>query len=130
MSLLKRLALVGLLLAAAQVAATRKPLTIDTLWEWRTVSSPQISPDGKAVVYVLSWADKMNDAFYSNLWIVPVDGSGGRPVTQGAFRDTSPVWSAEQCRQGSTWSHDRRTRVSSGLRPTEKAPEEVSSSSR
>ena len=57
-------------------------MTIDTLWDWRTVSTPQISPDGKAVIYVAGWADKMNDAFYSNLWIATVDGKSRRPVTQ------------------------------------------------
>jgi hypothetical protein len=63
---LKRIGLYVLLLSAT-AAAAGKPITIDTLWEWRTVSAPQISPDGKSVLYVLEWADKMNDAFHSNL---------------------------------------------------------------
>jgi len=84
-----------LLLPFALAAAPRKPLTIDTLWDWRTVSTPQIGPDGKSVTYVLGWADKMNDAFYSNLWTAVVDGSGVRPLTQGAYKDSSPVWSPD-----------------------------------
>jgi acylaminoacyl-peptidase len=92
---LKRLAFFAVILISAAAAANRKPLTIDTLWDWRTVSTPQISPDGKTVIYVLGWADKMNDAFYSNLWMAPVSATGARPVTQGDFRDSSPVWSPD-----------------------------------
>ena len=73
-------------------------MTIDSLWDWRTVSTPQISPDGRSVVYVLCRADKMADVFYSNLWISTVDGKSQRPVTQGAYRDTSPVWSPDGAR--------------------------------
>jgi dipeptidyl aminopeptidase/acylaminoacyl peptidase len=87
-----------LLTLAGLAANAKKPITVDTLWDWRTVSDPQISPDGKSVVYVLGWSDRMNDAFYSNLWIAPVDGKSRRPVTGGAFRDTSPRWSPDGTR--------------------------------
>ena len=91
---MKRIGLFLLLLCGA-AAAAQKTITIDTLWDWRTVSAPQISPDGTSVIYVLSWADKMNDAFYSNLWTVAVDGGSQRPITQGAFRDSSALWSPD-----------------------------------
>jgi dipeptidyl aminopeptidase/acylaminoacyl peptidase len=94
---LKKSALFALLVASAG-AAGRKPITIDTLWDWRTVSTPQISPDGKFVVYAAGWADKMNDAFYSNLWIATADGKSRRPVTQGPYRDTSAIWSPDGTR--------------------------------
>ena len=38
----------------ATAAAAKKPITADTLWDWRTVSDPQISPDGKTVVFGLA----------------------------------------------------------------------------
>src|SRR5438105_4947446 len=53
-----------------------------------------------------------------------------RTLRREAHSESSPVWSPEQWRQGSTWSQERRTRVSSSFRPTEKAPDEASSSSR
>ncbi|MBI3698020.1 MAG: S9 family peptidase [Acidobacteria bacterium] len=87
------------LVAAATVAsAAPKALTTDTLWDWRTVGDPQISRDGKAVVYTLGWNDKMNDAMYSNLWVASTDGRDQRPLTQGNFRDTSPRWSPDDTR--------------------------------
>ncbi len=92
---MKKLTFLFFVLVLAMTGDARKSLTIDTLWDWRTVSTPQISPDGKAVVYVMGWADRVVDAFYSNLWMAPVDGSGPRPLTQGAFRDASPAWSPD-----------------------------------
>ena len=94
---MKKTALLGFLLAAPALAAP-KPITVDTLWNWRTVSTPQISPDGRSVLYVAGWADRMNDAFYSNLWIATVDGKNRRPVTQGPYRDASAFWSPDGTR--------------------------------
>ena len=36
-------------------------LTLDKYLDWETVSGPQISPDGRQVVYSRGWIDKMND---------------------------------------------------------------------
>ena len=83
------------LIALALPAAGPRPLTTDTIWEWRSVGDPQISPDGNSVVYVLQWNDRMTDSSYSNLWIAPVPGNDSRPLTQGAYRDTSPRWSPD-----------------------------------
>lgn len=67
----------------------------DTLWDWRNVAAPKVSPDGARVVYQLEWADRINDAFYSNLWVVGVDGKEHRPLTEGSYRDTGAVWSPD-----------------------------------
>jgi len=83
------------ILAVSARASAKTNLTSATLWDWRTAANPQISRDGKTVVYVLSWNDRMNDASYSNLWIASVDGRDNRPVTQGAFRDSMPRWSPD-----------------------------------
>lgn len=84
-----RTAVLLALLAGAAFGA--KPgLTSDTIWEMRSVSEPQITKDGKSIIYVLGWSDKMVDQRYSNLWIVGSDGKENRPITTGAFRDTSP----------------------------------------
>ena len=71
-------------------AAEKKPLDTSSIFEWRTPSSPQISPDGRFVVWAMEWADPVNDAFHSNIWMSTTDGTDTRPVTQGNFRDTSP----------------------------------------
>ena len=57
------------------------------------VSQPQISPDGKTIVYVRNYKDIMTDKNLSNLWSVNFDGSHNRPLTTGNHNDTDPQWS-------------------------------------
>ncbi|HLJ48809.1 MAG TPA: S9 family peptidase [Bryobacteraceae bacterium] len=93
---MRKLALAVLFTAAAFAAKT--PFTTTDLFEFRNVGDPEISRDGKSVIYTITRADKMNDAFYSNLWIADADGKGSRPLTQGNFRDSSPRWSPDGSR--------------------------------
>ena len=73
------------------IAFAAKPgLNTDTIWEMRSVGDPQITRDGKSVIYVLGFNDKMSDQKLSNLWMVSNDGKDNRPLTTGAFRDSSP----------------------------------------
>ncbi len=57
------------------------------------VSDPQISPDGKTIVYVRNYKDVMTDKNLSNIWIINFGGSHNRPLTTGHNNDNSPVWS-------------------------------------
>lgn len=56
-------------------------------------SDPQISPDGKRVVYVRNFMDIKKDRRRSNLWIINVDGSEHRALTRGDGNDRLPRWS-------------------------------------
>jgi acylaminoacyl-peptidase len=56
-------------------------------------SDPQISPDGKQVVYVRNFMDIKKDRRRSNLWIINVDGSEHRAMTSGDNNDRLPRWS-------------------------------------
>src|SRR5260370_7784100 len=51
---------------------------------------PQISPDGKKIVYVRRFADPMTDKRYANLWIINADGSDHRPLTTANRSDSPP----------------------------------------
>ncbi len=61
-------------------------------------SDPQISPDGKQIVYVRRFADPMTDRRYSNLWIINAEGTDHRPLTTGNRNDSSPRWSPDGTR--------------------------------
>jgi dipeptidyl aminopeptidase/acylaminoacyl peptidase len=70
-------------------------LTKETYMEMESVGSPNISPDGKNILFTRSWTDKINDRTRSNLWIVDVEGERVRELTHGDWRDSSPVWSPD-----------------------------------
>src|SRR5262249_39650476 len=61
----------------------------------QSVGDPQISPDGRRIVYVRRFADISTDKYYSNLWIVNFAGGDNRPLTTGSHSDSSPRWSPD-----------------------------------
>jgi dipeptidyl aminopeptidase/acylaminoacyl peptidase len=63
--------------------------------EMESVGNPNISPDGKQIVFTRTWVDKGKDQYRSNLWIVETDGSRVRELTTGDRGDSSPVWSPD-----------------------------------
>src|SRR5499433_4140097 len=83
------------LFAPVSAQSTQNKLTIQDVFNVETVSDPQISPDGKRIVYVRQFADIMSDKRCSNLWIISFDGTDHRPLTTGNFSDTSPRWSPD-----------------------------------
>ena len=47
----------------------------------QVATDPQISPDGKRIVYARQSEDIASDRRVSNLWIVSFDGTEHRPLT-------------------------------------------------
>lgn len=87
--------LLSALFASVSGQSTPNRLTIQDIFNLETVSDPQISPDGKRIVYARQFADIMTDKRCSNLWIINFDGTDHRPLTTGNFNDTSPRWSPD-----------------------------------
>jgi dipeptidyl aminopeptidase/acylaminoacyl peptidase len=81
-------------IGTAQTAAGRK-MTIEDLLAFKRVSDPQISPDGKLVVYVLATVDLKKNSISSDLWIAPVPGGPPRRLTTHPKNDRHPRWSPD-----------------------------------
>src|SRR5262245_54345899 len=58
-------------LCAAEVAQP-KPRLLDkeTFMDMESVGNPEISPDGRQIIFTRTWVDKVKDQYRSNLWIV------------------------------------------------------------
>ncbi|MFQ5674813.1 MAG: S9 family peptidase, partial [bacterium] len=69
-----------------------KPIDV---FDLELASDPQISPDGKKIVYVRNFFDIMSDRRHSNLWIINLDGTEHRPLTSGNNNYSSPRWSPD-----------------------------------
>mgnify|MGYP000356693196 CR=1 FL=1 len=74
---------------------TKRHITAEDLYRIQQISGPEISPDGKHVVYSLSRVDSKTEKKYANLWIVPTDGGRERQFTYGDQTDTQPHWSPD-----------------------------------
>ncbi|TDR17505.1 S9 family peptidase [Marinicella litoralis] len=57
------------------------------------IADPQISPDGKQIIYTRNFKDVMTDKNHSNLWITDFDGKNQRPLTVGNQSDYAARWS-------------------------------------
>ena len=77
----------------------------------QVASDPQISPDGKGIVYVRQSADVASDHRVSNLWIVNFDGSEHRPLTTGSSSDSSPRWSPDGTRLAFVSDRDGKSQL-------------------
>ncbi len=80
-----------------------QPLDVFSL-EW--VDDPQISPDGKQVVYVRRGMDIMTDKRISRLWIINTDGSEHYKLTSQDVNESKPRWSPDGSRIAFTSSTD------------------------
>jgi dipeptidyl aminopeptidase/acylaminoacyl peptidase len=94
-TLVALLVLCPLAVAAQEIADRLEPMDV---FRAQVASDPQISPDGKHIVYVRQSADVASDRRVANLWIVNFDGSEHRPLTTGAYSDSSPRWSPDGTR--------------------------------
>ena len=94
---------------AAQQGAT--PLRPLDAFEIEYVQEPQVSPDGSRVLYVRQYADIISDQFFTNLWVVDIDGSNHRPLTTGNFNDTSPRWSRDGSRVAFISDRDESSQI-------------------
>ena len=72
-----------------------RKLLPEDLYEFITVSDPQISPDGEVVTFVRTVTDKESKEPRSSIWMVPA--AGGTPVqfTRSDKSDSSPRWSPD-----------------------------------
>jgi dipeptidyl aminopeptidase/acylaminoacyl peptidase len=89
--------LVPALPAAAQnggAGARTDRLTLADFLNWQTVSDPQVSPDGRQVIYTRGWVDAVNDRRRNSLQIMDADGSRPRALLEGS----SPRWSPDGTR--------------------------------
>lgn len=89
------LGILALLALATPLFAAGRAMTIDDLLAVKTVTDPQVSPDGRWVVYVVSELDRSTDKTNSDLWLVPVAGGEPKRLTTAPGADNHPRWSPD-----------------------------------
>ncbi len=80
--------------ARAQTTAADSLLTVGSYLDLEQVSDPQISPDGKTIVYTRTWVDQRKDRTESAIWVMDADGGRNRFLAKGG----GPVWSPDGTR--------------------------------
>jgi len=65
------------------------------VYKIKSVSDPQLSPDGKWVAYVLSTPDSVKDKSDTDIWMVSWDGKENVKLTASAEGESKPRWSPD-----------------------------------
>src|SRR5262249_7660168 len=78
-------------------AEGKRPMKLDDLFKFKRVSDPQISPDGKWVVYVVGSVDLEGNKVSASLWLAATDGKSElRQLTNApGKKDRHPRWSPD-----------------------------------
>jgi len=74
---------------------SKRPLTPEDVVRFKAAGDPQVSPDGKWVLWVLQTPDAAADANRTDIWLGRADGTdSGRPLTTSG-KDRHPRWSPD-----------------------------------
>ncbi len=68
------------------------PFSVHDLLAMERIFDPQVSPDGKRIVFVLAKTDLEENRSRTDLWMVRTDGKDLRQLTSHPERDSSPRW--------------------------------------
>ena len=91
-----RYTVLALLLGFAQTPATPRPMKLVDLLDIPSLGDPQLSPDGREVLYVLTAADWKADRSVGHIWRTSADGSGPPVQMTNATRgESEPRWSPD-----------------------------------
>src|SRR3989441_12935950 len=84
-----------LLLIASPLAAQKRAITFEDFIALKSVSDPQLSPDGKWVAYTVSTPSLQDNRKVSRVWVVEVATGKSRQLTGGPGSDRQPRWSPD-----------------------------------
>jgi dipeptidyl aminopeptidase/acylaminoacyl peptidase len=78
-------------------AADKRPIQVDDLFKFKRVADPQVSPDGKLVVYQVTTVDLEGNKSSTALWLAATDGkTPPKQLTNpNGKKDTHPRWSPD-----------------------------------
>lgn len=85
-------------LASLALASDNQTPTIDQSLSMKSASGPQISPDGRSVVYQVSETNWEENAFETELWITATSTGERYQLTNAKGSSSSPRWSPDGSR--------------------------------
>jgi dipeptidyl aminopeptidase/acylaminoacyl peptidase len=80
---------------AAQSPGAPRPMGIVDLLNIPRLADPQLSPDGREVIYTLGEADWRSGRRISHVWRASIDGGQPVQLTNGADGESTPRWSPD-----------------------------------
>ncbi|HCM76114.1 MAG TPA: peptidase S9 family protein [Cytophagales bacterium] len=116
---MKAFILIALATFLALPSFSQRPIQPSDVYRLKSVSDPQLSPDGKWIAYVVSSPDSAKDKYDSDIWMVSWDGKENIRLTSSPESESSPRWSPDgkyltflssryDAKSSQLWKMDRR----------------------
>ena len=80
---------------AAMPAGETHPFSVQDMLAMDRISDPQVSPDGRWIVFVLRKTDLEANLGRTDLWLAGTDGTGLRRLTSHLSKDFNPRWAPD-----------------------------------
>jgi len=93
--MLKSSLLVACIFTVSVLAQGPRPMTLVDVLNVPQVSDPQLSPDGRQILYVLAESNWKANKRVSHIWKINADGSGLIELTTGPDGENTPRWSPD-----------------------------------
>src|SRR5579872_7366359 len=77
------------------LAQGSRPMTLVDVLNVPQVRDPQLSPDGRQVLYVLAESNWKANKRVSHIWKINADGTGAMQLTTGPDGEADPRWSPD-----------------------------------
>src|SRR3989442_183682 len=104
-----------LLLLSPPLLAQKRAITFDDYIALKSVSDPQLSPDGKWVAYTVSTPSLQDNHNVARVWVAEVATGKSRQLTGGPGSDRQPRWSPSgKATDLTPMDHDVRTIATGG----------------
>jgi dipeptidyl aminopeptidase/acylaminoacyl peptidase len=103
---------ISVCLASSGFAADRRSIKETDIYAFQWIADPQVSPDGRTVLFTRVTVNSKHDGYDTAIWTVPSTGGSARQLTAGP-RDASPRWSPDGMRVAFT----RGAESPAGARP-------------
>jgi dipeptidyl aminopeptidase/acylaminoacyl peptidase len=95
MSMSRVMIVLCLVLLPTRGAEAQRSISLDDLYRLRSLSDPQISPDGGWVAYTVSVPDSIHDRNDSDVWMTSWDGARSLRLTWTPGKEHTPRWSPD-----------------------------------
>lgn len=107
------------LLALPSLVFGQRGITPSDVYKLKTLSDPQISPDGKWIAYVVSTPDSVKDKSDTDIWMINWSGGESIRLTASQEGETKPRWTPDgkhltflssryETKSSQIWQMDRR----------------------
>ena len=101
------------------MATAQRAIRPSDIYRLKSVSDPQVSPDGKWVAYVLSTPDSAKDKSDADIWMINWEGTESVKLTASPDGESRPRWSPDgkyltflssryDTKSSQLWKMDRR----------------------